>query len=93
MFENIDKKFAKIGFIKIEEDKYGVIYERYNENIKYTQVLTILHKASGRHIVQSYDKDTMDENLIGNVCVGLSYKEIKLILKKFKQMKRKYKWK
>lgn len=41
MFESIDKKLKKIGFIKVyedkgngqhvSEDKYGVCYERYNE--------------------------------------------------------------
>lgn len=86
MFCNIDKKFEKIGFIKVEEDKYGVIYERKNEKHNYTQVLAILHKASGRHIVQSYDKELMDSKLIGNTCVGLTYQEMKLILKKMKKL-------
>ena len=86
MFCNIDKKFEKIGFIKVEEDKYGVRYERKNEKHNYTQVLAILHKASGRHIVQSYDKELMDSKLIGNTCVGLTYQEMKLILKKMKKL-------
>lgn len=86
MFCNIDKKFEKIGFVKIEEDKYGVRYERKNEKYNYTQVLAILHKASGRHIVQSYDKELMDAKLIGNTCVGLTYQEMKLILKKMKKL-------
>lgn len=37
MFCNIDKKFEKIGFVKVEEDKYGVRYERKMKNI-------IIHK-------------------------------------------------
>ena len=28
MFGNIDKKFEKIGFLKVEENKYGARYER-----------------------------------------------------------------
>lgn len=86
MFKNIDKKFEEIGFIKVSEDKYGAIYERKNEEYNYTQVLAILHKASGRHIVQSYDKDLMDSKMIGNTCVGLSYYEIKLVLKKMRKL-------
>ena len=86
MFNNIDKKFEEIGFIKVSEDKYGARYERKDEVHSYTQVLAILHKTSGRHIVQSYDKDLMDSKMIGNTCVGLSYYEMKLALKKMKQL-------
>lgn len=84
--KNIDKKFKEIGFIKVNEDKYGATYERKDEKYNYTQVLAILHKASGRHIIQSYDKDLMDSKMIGNTCVGLSYYEMKLALKKMKQL-------
>lgn len=84
MFKNIDKKFEEIGFIKVSEDKYGVAYERKDTKYNFTQVLDILHKASGRHIVQSYDKDLMDTKNIGNTCVGLTYYEMKLALKKMK---------
>lgn len=86
MFKNIDKRFEEIGFVKVSEDKYGVTYERKDEEHNYTQVLAILHKASGRHIVQSYDKELMDSKMIGNTCVGLSYYEMKLALKKMKQL-------
>lgn len=86
MFKNIDRKFEEIGFIKVSEDKYGATYERKDEEFNYTQVLAILHKTSGRHIVQSYDKDLMDSKMIGNTCVGLSYYEMKLALKKMKRL-------
>ena len=86
MFKNIDKKFEEIGFIKVSEDKYGAKYERKDGIHNYTQVLAILHKLNGRHIVQSYDKDLMDSEKIGNTCVGLTYYEIKLALKKMKQL-------
>lgn len=86
MFKSIDKKFEEIGFVKITEDKHGARYERKDEEYNYTHVLVILHKASGRHIVQSYDKELMDSKLIGNTCVGLTYYEMKLALKKMKQL-------
>jgi len=78
LLQNIDKMFEEIGFIKVKENKYGVTYERDNVEYNYTQVLAILHKASGRHIIQSYDKDLFDTKGIGNTCVGLSYYEMKL---------------
>lgn len=86
MFKSIDKKFEEIGFIKTREDKYGVHYERTNTKYNYIQELAILHKANDNHIVQSYDKDLFDSKMIGNTCVGLNYYEMKLILKKMKQL-------
>jgi hypothetical protein len=85
IFNNVDKKFEKIGFKKIEDTKYCVRYEWFDEDFKYTHVLAICHKASGRHIVQSYDKYLMDAGFTGNVCIGLTYYEMKLALRKMKQ--------
>lgn len=86
LFETVDDKLNNIGFVKVNEDKYGVEYERKNDEFNYTQVVSILHKASGRHILQSYDKDLMDKEKIGNVGVGLTGYEVKLFLKKMKQI-------
>ena len=86
MIKNIDKKFEEIGFIKVKENEFGAMYERHNAQFNYTQVLHIVHKASGKHIVQSYDKELFDEKRIGNACVGLTYKEMKLALKKMRKM-------
>ena len=85
MFKTIDDKFFEIGFRKIQDDKYAATYERRNERYNFTQVLTIGHKDSGRHIVQSYDKDLFDDKKIGNTCVGLTYYEMKLALKKMRK--------
>ena len=86
MIKSIDKKFEDLGFIKVKENEFGAMYERHNTQFNYTQVLNIVHKASGKHIVQSYDKDLLDEKHIGNTCVGLTYQEMKLVLKKMRQM-------
>ena len=81
-----DEKFAEIGFVKVEENKYGVTYKRKVDKYDYTQTLALLHKASGRHLIQSYDADLMDEKKIGNTGVGLTMYEAKLCIKKMKQM-------
>lgn len=86
LFETVDDKLNGIGFVKVNEDKYGVEYERKDDEFNYTQVVSIIHKASGRHILQSYDKDLMDEEKIGNVGIGLTGYEMKLFLKKMKQI-------
>ena len=79
LFKTIDEKFEEIGFKKVKDDQYAVTYERYNEEFKYTHVIAILHKASGHHIVQSYDKESIDTQ------VGVTYYEMKLACKKMKQ--------
>lgn len=86
LFKSVDEKLKEIGFVKIEEDKYVVRYERKNSKYNFTQFVDILHKASGRHILQSYDNELMDQKKIGNTCVGLSGYEMKLFLKKMKQI-------
>lgn len=86
MFKSIDEKFKEIGFIKIEEDEYGVTYERKIKKHNYTQILALLHKANGRHLIQSYDANLFDEKKIGNTCVGLTMYEAKLCIKKMKCM-------
>ncbi|MCI8795304.1 MAG: hypothetical protein HFG89_00400 [Dorea sp.] len=101
IFESIDKKLRKIGFIKVyedrgngrfvSEDKYGVSYERWIEEYKYTQVLDIRHKTSGKHLIQSFQKNVNADGF--NNTVGLSYEETKLAMKKYRQMKRRYNWK
>lgn len=79
----LDRKIHELGFIKVKEDKHGISYVRYHAG--YCQVVDLSRKASGKHIIQSYDKDLMDEQKIGNVCIGLTYKEAKLFLKKMKR--------
>lgn len=85
-FKTVDEKLNDIGFVKIEEDKYGVRYERKNRKYNFTQSVDILHKASGRHILQSYDSELIDQKKIGNTCVGLTGYEMKLFLKKMKKI-------
>ena len=86
LFKSVDEKLKEIGFVKIEEDKYGIKYERKNSKYNFTQSVDILHKSSGKHILQSYDPDLMDKKKIGNTCVGLTGYEMKLFLKKMKQI-------
>lgn len=87
LFKTIDDKFNEIGFQKIQDNEYVVVYERKNEKYGYTQVIGILHKANGRHIVLSYDKELFDDRGIGNTAVGLTFYEMRLIMKKMRQKK------
>lgn len=86
LFKNVDEKLAEIGFSKVREDAHGVGYQRYNDKYKFMQTVDISRKTSGRHILHSYDEDLFDEKKIGNTCVGLTGYEMKLFVKKMKQM-------
>ena len=95
VFKNIDEQLMEIGFIKSEEEgekenEFGICYKRECKELGYTQRLDIIHKASGRHLIQSYQEGVNSDGF--NNVVGLSYKEIKLAMKKYRQLKRKYKW-
>ena len=85
LFKNVDEKLRDLGFLKIEDNEHLVEYTRFDDKYKFTQRLAILYKESGKHIIQSYDKDLFDTKGIGNSCVGLTYQETKLALKKMKQ--------
>ena len=79
-----DKKLEKLGFSKIEENEFGAIYKRHNEH--YDQTVALLHKNSGKHMIQSYDPNLCDTKNIGNTAVGLTYEENRLFLKKMREL-------
>ena len=87
LFKTVDDKLAKIGFIKVKEDQYGVRYKRKDDKYGFVQTVAICHQGSGRHILQSYDAELMDQKIIGNTCVGLTGYEMKLFVKKMKQIR------
>ena len=77
-FKSIDQKIADLGFKETKNDKYGIEYERNNG--AYIHKVALLHKASGKHILQSYDPALI------NTAVGLSYRELVLFAKKMKRI-------
>lgn len=86
LFKSIDDRLKEIGFTKVLENEYGASYERDDKKYKYTQCVDLSYKKSGKHIIQSYDKDLMDNKKIGNICVGLTYYEMKLFMKKMRKI-------
>lgn len=98
LFKSIDEKFKELGFEKVSdegetENKLGVCYRKNvftNIGNHYIHRLDILHKASGNHLIQSYQEGVNSDGF--NNMVGLDYKTTKLVMKKYRQLKRKYKW-
>ena len=86
LLKSVDEKLYDIGFVKVREDKNGCEYDRKDKKYGYTHKVVIGRKESGRHILQSYDPELMDDKLIGNTCVGLTGYEMKLFIKKMKKI-------
>ena len=84
LFKSIDEKFEEIGFKKISENKHGASYERYDKEYEYNQRLDLCYKVNGNHIIQSYDETNTTKDY--SPVVGLTAYEMKLALKKMKQL-------
>lgn len=90
MFKKADKLLKRLGFEKIEENKFGVSYRKENKECNFAQRLDIGHKEDGNHLLQSYVEGTNSDGF--NNCVGITYPEMKAVMKKFRELKRKYRW-
>ena len=88
----IDKAMRKYGYIKTRENQYGVYYEK-REPQGFDHVVCVLCKASGRHIMQSYDAEVHEVNcdLINCVC-GAEIPVLLLMWLKAKYLAVKYRW-
>lgn len=88
----INKLMKKYGYFLVKENKYGIYYEK-QEKQGYTHVICIVHKVSGKHILQSYDKNVlnMNGNYINETC-GVEIPILLLMWFKAKILGFKYKW-
>lgn len=86
MFKTVDERIRYLGFKKIEETDTFVRYEKEVPDFHFTHTVDILHKANGRHILQSYDNNLEDDKGIGSTCVGLTWTELRIFAKKMKQL-------
>ncbi len=90
MFKSADELLEEFGFEKLYEDKHGAYYNRKNEKYNYVQRLDILYKQNGSHLAQSYIEISNSDGF--NNCVGLTYLELKATMRKYRELKRKYRW-
>lgn len=87
---NADKMLEKLGFKKIEENEFGAQYRKQIEEYNYNQILDIMRKANGQNLIQSYVEGINTDGF--NDCVGVTYPEMKAAMKKYRELKRMYKW-
>lgn len=89
MFNNIDKKFRRIGFVKSKEDLSGTRYVRLQDNDDFHyHVIDITRKRNGEYNVKSFEKNSfnVDNVYMEDTCIALTYYELKLVLKKMKKL-------
>ncbi len=80
LFKSVDEKLSEIGFEKFYESDSGADYEKYVEALNFAHKVSIERKGNGKHLLCSYAPD------MGNIGIGLTSYEMKLFLKKMKQM-------
>lgn len=86
-----DDEMFELGYRKIEESNYGAYYEKteVSEGSEYTHVIAI-ERRKGGPIVLTYDKTNTSSEF--SPTVGLSFKEMKAVLRKFRAMAKAHKW-
>ena len=86
-----DDELFELGYRKIEESNYGAYYEKteVSGGCEYTHVIAIERRKGGA-IVLTYDKTNTSSEF--SPTVGLSFKEMKAVLRKFRAMAKAYKW-
>lgn len=84
----IDKMMAKYGYILTKENQYGAYYEK-QEPQNFNHVICVIHKANGKHLMQSYDSKVIDGR--NEVC-GVEIPVLLFAWLKAKQMKHRYHW-
>lgn len=96
LFKNADEQLKELGFIKVETPyQYEASYKRttvLNELEDYTLKLDILYKANGQSAIKLNYEDISLENEYDKKQLRptLTYNEMRLILKKCRQLKKKY---
>ncbi|WP_270324892.1 hypothetical protein [[Eubacterium] hominis] len=88
----INALMKRKGYILVKEDEYGVTYEK-QEPQNYTHVIDLLYKKSGKHILQSYDKEVLKiDNKYMNEGTGVEISVLLLMWIKAKTLSIKYGW-
>ena len=88
----IDKIMEKYGYTKTKENEYGVHYLK-REPQNFDHIVCVLHKESGKHLLQSYDAKVHEVNgvFINSVC-GVEIPVLLLMWLKAKYLAFKYHW-
>lgn len=85
--KSIENKLKELGFNKVYESDLVVQFERWDDQFKYTNGVDLVHKQSGKHLIQSFEKGKNTLNDLDSIMVGIEFKHLKLFMKYFKKLK------
>lgn len=83
--KSVENKIKKLGFKITNKDKLIVQFKRENKQFNYIHGVDIVHKKSGKHIIQSFQNDSPISEF--DYMVGLTFEETELFLKYAKKLK------
>lgn len=82
LFKSIDEKLEDAGFKLLPDQSEGLKYEcTKDKGYCFTHIVTISRLSNGLTMLKSYDKAS-------RCIVGMTRKELKLFLKKMKQVEK-----
>lgn len=88
----INRAMKRLGYKLTSENQYGVYYEK-EEPFGFTHVVCICLKSSGKHILQSYDKEVLrsenDRKYFNSMC-GVEIPVLLLMYIKAKRLAARY---
>ena len=84
LLSRTDRKLEKLGFKKVYESEIVAEYERYEIECGYTQLQDICCKKYGNHLIISHQSGIKADGF------SLTYQEVKLVMKKYRELKRRY---
>ena len=88
----IDKLMKKQGYDKVRENEHGAYYQK-QEAQGYIHVVCVCRKASGKHLLQSYDQEVFKVNGdYYNACAGVEIPVLLLMWVKAKYLSMRHRW-
>ena len=86
--KRIHKAFEKLGYDCLTENRFGVTYAK--DYGSYRHIIQAFHQSNGGYLVKSCEEEFNSDGR--NNVIGMTPKELKLIVKAAHRMSRKYKW-
>lgn len=84
-FKNIEQKIKELGFEKVYQSDLVIQFQREDKQFDFIYGVDIVHKQTGKHIIQSYQKNSPCKKF--DCMVGITFDECKLFLKYAKKLK------
>lgn len=85
--KSIENKIKKLGYKKTYDEDKIIEFQMEDKQFHFIHEVSIIHKQSGKHLIQSYQKGTPKGENFWSPMVGLTFEETELFLKYAKKLK------